>query len=175
MTDNKIKEDYFKFTFVRNPFDRLLSAYIHMELNIARDANTIRDPRWMVGTPWTEGPSSSTSFEDFIKNKIVDDKGMPTNEHWSFQYNGVMTEDGEMFVDYIGRFENLKEDWKYVANKINLSEYLPHIIPIQGTSDYNEKKDYKKDTGYRQYYTDELVEIVSNIYKKDLEVFGYEF
>ena len=173
VTDNEIKDDYFKFTFIRNPFDRLVSAYVHFELKIPRDGETINNVGGL--------PSSPISFDNFIKNKIVDENGVPTNEHWSFQHDSVMTVDGEEFVNFVGKYENLDEDWKYVAKRLSLQEDLPHYKPGTYTNyKLSENRDLignrpLKEKDYRQYYSDELVEIVSNIYKKDLEVFGYEF
>ena len=87
--------------------------------------------------------------------------GSFTNDHWFPQSKYVEFDNGEKFVNFVGKFENLNRDWKIVANQLGLSENL-----------YNNKKSNKN---YKKYYTNELVEITSIIYQKDLEIFNYEF
>jgi hypothetical protein len=165
MNDVLIKNDYFKFTFVRNPFDKLVSAYFFIKKRQVR---------------YSQNTIDLNSFENFIKTELMDENGEATDDHWAHQWSAVTTEDGDFFMDYVGRFENIVEDWRYVANKLNLPEYLPHLKPLSGFEDHTDIAKshpnlYASGKDYRKYYTDELVEIVSNIYKKDLEVFGYEF
>jgi len=145
LTDEEVLNDYFTFTFVRNPFDRIVSAYVHIILG-----NQQRD--------W--------SFKEFVKYNLLDDAGYPLNEHWLPQHLHTYCDD-KCFMDYIGNVETLEDDWKYVATKINVNDTLPHV---------RLKAPARKSSDYRVYYEDdETIEIVSKIYKKDLELFNYEF
>ena len=70
--------------------------------------------------------------------------------------------DGEDFyVDFIGRFENIKEDFKVVKEKLSLDRNLVHL---------NKGVSNKKD-----FYTTKTIDAVGEIYKKDVELLKYEY
>ena len=65
-------------------------------------------------------------------------------------------------MDYICRFETLREDAVAVSDKIGFRLKLPHLRK-------------SKHRHYSEYYDTEAREIVANAYKKDIEYFGYQF
>ncbi len=73
-----------------------------------------------------------------------------------------MSFNGKIFVDYLARFENIKDDWKYIAKKINEDSNLPH-----------ENKSIHKH--YTKHYDSESIQIVSNIYAEDIKILGYMY
>jgi len=89
ITDREIKEQYFKFTFSRNPFDRLISAW--------NDIDRDKYP----------------NFRDFVYNGIFDENGKPKRLHYQKQTNllgdtGIKNFD----LDFYGKVENLNKDWE---------------------------------------------------------------
>ena len=145
ITDSEIKNNYFVFTFVRNPFDRLVSA-------------------WNM---FVKKEKVKTKFSDFIESRgvgcLMYEDGTFTNDHWFPQSKYVEYDDGEKFINFVGKFENLKEDWKTLAKKYKLNK---NLLFLGGKSNHKH---------YRQYYNNKLIKIVSEIYKRDLELFNYEF
>jgi len=138
VTDEILINDYFIFTFVRNPYDRFVSAYFHR-----------RRPE--------------NDFANFIKNKLIDEKyGSVIDDHL-YPQSWCAECDGEIYADFIGKFENINEDWKYVANKIGVSESLPNF----------RQKTPKADKPYHTYYDEETKKIIEKVYKRDFELFGY--
>ena len=133
----------FKFTIVRNPFDRVVSAFHYLQ---EHHPETI---------------SADENFRDFIKTRFRKD-GVEIDRHFHHQHPNILF-NGNIFVDYVGRFENLKADWKMIASKIDCSPRLPHT-------------NKSKHKPFGEYYEDkECFEIVSKIYEKDIKLLGYSY
>ena len=144
--------DFFTFTIVRNPWDRLYSAYKFLQkggINI-HDKNAFETHL-----------STYKDFEDFVL-KGLNEKIIWEIMHLIPQYEFVCDKNGKIIVDYVGRFESLQEDVAGLSKKINLEVVMGHY-------NYNKKKDY------REAYTKEMIEKVHHIYQKDIDVFEYSF
>ena len=75
--------------------------------------------------------------------------------------------DGEVTVDFIGRFENLTEDLKRALDEVGLK--LEHELP-------RAKDTFRKsDRPYRDYYDEESRDIVGDWYRREIGLLGYEF
>lgn len=138
-SDNEI-EKIFKFTIVRNPFSRVVSAFFYLKSLGILGQNKL--------------------FQEFIKTDFLK-KGVKTNPHFHQQYPSAFHQHVQ-FIDYIAKLENIKEDWKFIASKINCSDKIPH-------------KNISKHKPYQEYYDKETIKIVEEIYREDLERFGYKF
>ena len=98
-------ETYFKFGFVRNPWDRVVSLYERTEAQQMRDKMTFDE-----FVDWIQY-SSSTCIH--------------SSPH-RYQLDWFVDPDGRVLADFIGRFERLEEDWALVARKLGITETLPH-------------------------------------------------
>jgi hypothetical protein len=105
------------------------------------------------------------TFEDFIRSllpggtreiKDFSDRGLNHFVPWTSLFDIYRT-------DYVMRMENLDSDIKRVAERIGIGASLEK----QNVS--------RKSRDYKLYYTLETRQIVTELYKKDLEVFGYQF
>tara|TARA_Y100000593_G_C4299212_1_gene332431 strand:+ start:1468 stop:2079 length:612 start_codon:yes stop_codon:yes gene_type:complete len=138
--------DYFKFCFVRNPWDRMVSMYRQMQ----RSNNLHWKPRRI-----RHNLSKRYSFKGFIKR--VDEEAFKT---WC-QSNFYLI--GDNLIDFVGRFENLQEDFNAVCDKIGIArQKLPH----------KNKSNHKH---YTHYYDEEARDIVAKKYARDIEIFNYKF
>lgn len=129
---------YFKFTFVRNPWDRVLSNY------------------FFAKQVW----NLDCSFEYYVKDylNIYKNKFINLNQlDWisDFKHN--------VRLDFIGRFENLQNDYDFVCNKIKIPQ---HKLLHKNKSVHNH---------YTEYYNKETKQIVAKKYAKDIEYFEYKF
>jgi len=88
--------------------------------------------------------------------------GLSADLHWSAQYPNAYFE-GEQFVDFVGRFENLDSDWKYICKQIGCKQTR---LPRKNSSSH---------AHYSESYTPELKELVAELYADDIELFGYKF
>jgi len=143
----------FKFTFLRNPWDRLVSAFFFLK-NEEMDGNH----RWAK-----ENLSAFEDFDTFVK------QWLNRENIWSFvffrpQYQFICLEGRQPSVDFIGFYENLAPDFAAVCERIKSSAKLPV-----------ENRNSRRARDYREYYTDETRELVAKVYAEDIEMFGYTF
>ena len=139
---------YFKFTFTRNPWDRFLSSYFYFK-NYGRRLGYDIETGKLI--------DKFSSFKEFVHNldSIYNSIRSP---HFKIQFNWI-----DKKLNFIGRFENLQEDFDTVCDKIGIpKQNLPHT-------------NKSKHKHYTEYYDDETRKIVAEKYAKDIEYFGYEF
>jgi Sulfotransferase family len=165
--------DYFKFAFVRNPWDRLVSWYsmIRQATQITRLGALLSSRKrshlkQRVSNPlWRYFYENCSSFEEFIKNctgQVESAEGVL----YSFAYNQLdylVDGNGSVLVDFIGRFENFCEDLHTLATKagIQLGRITHANVSVH--------------RHYSSYYTLELEGIVRERFARDIEYFGYNF
>jgi chondroitin 4-sulfotransferase 11 len=142
----KVYENYFKFGFSRNPFDRLVSVYYGR----------------IQGRAMHRKPDKELAENTFSESVKLGNRGVMANcklmtEKW------FTNKKGNVDLDFIGRFENYQEDFNTVCDKIGVPrKQLPH-------------ENKSKHKHYTEYYDDETREIVAEKYAKDIEYFGYKF
>ena len=142
----KIFEEFYKFTFIRNPWDRIISQFAYMQ----------QRPDLMEYI----GMNIDTEFKSYLG--LIQQK-----EHvqWMPQYKFILDGEGTLLVDQIGRLESFETDFSSIlaALKLDQSEEAAHLNRSNRKS-------------LNEYYSDrEAVEMVADIYAKDIELFGYCF
>jgi len=138
-------DNTFKFTFVRNPWDRLYSLY-----RFKQRKNKI--------TTEAQGNTFGLWLKSTLNNQenSLYEKSKPQVE-WLKNY------DNKVDLDFIGKFENLAPDVHKLEQLLDLKIALPHMnqnLPI---------------VHYSTAYDDELEELVRIHYKEDIEMFDYSF
>ena len=148
------KPKKFSFTFVRNPWDRLVSAFKWLNSGGCNRYDRMDADKYLKGF--------RNDFTGFVRHFNTNDTILE-QLHFKQQYKWICDDDDKILVDYIGKFENLQEDFNIICDKIGIpKQQLPH----------NNKTKHKH---YTEYYDDASREIVAKIYTKDIEYFGYEF
>ena len=148
---------YFKFTVIRNPFDKLISGFYHFERRkykiqkIAKLKNMIKK---LLGNVLPLDYSEIERFRSWIKNenKIID-------------RNKYLIDD-EICVDFFIRYEDLENGIKNVCKKI-IIPFEPERIP-RLKSDMRNNRFHLND-----FYDQETIDIVFKLYEFEILFFGY--
>ena len=148
------RKDYTVFCVSRNPWDLVVSnySYIKMEKSYWHSL----DGTTNYGIHPDYNFVKNLSFKDFVYAlrdcKIKSKYNTLPQTYWM-----------DAKVDKVLKFENLNIEFKKLCLEVGLPEIeLPHL-----------NKSHHKS--YKDFYNDELIEIVRKKYKKDIEFFGYEF
>lgn len=145
-------KSYFKFSFVRNPWDRVVSTY-HFNIQISKrkllKGSTFE--RFVAKYPM-EYPANQLDYISSIQWK------------WDRKNNIYIYKPDEvnLLVDFIGRYENLENDVNYIKNKFKIDNEFPHL----------NKTEHKH---YSQYYNNYTKEIIAKKCERDIKYFGYKF
>lgn len=111
-------EDYFTFSFVRNPWDRIVSLYY-----------------WYQNFNWVDPEGLATkirklpNFDSFVKSEFLQQSSC----------SDFVFDSGERVVDFIGKLENIETDFKNVCNAIGLPE-----IQMLKENISQRKRDYRE-------------------------------
>jgi hypothetical protein len=155
---DSVWDSYFKFCVIRNPYDKLVSAFYFFD----RQETQRSTHRWK---DWLQNLSGQSWSLDSSENRIARFRSWLWKRGSSLDRH-LYTIDGQLCVDYCIRFENLHEDIQHVCDVLDIpfapekitslkSGIRPHDIPLG------------------DYYDAETVEIVRSLYSFELERFGY--
>ena len=135
---DEIWNEYFKLAFVRNPYDRCISFYFY---------HKSPQYKFRIGIKEAKKP-----YKEWLIKQLSSQQNMVAIPQSTYINRPL---------DFIGRYENLENDYQYFIKKIGGEKQLPH---------YNKSIDHES---WEHYYDDELKEIVSKHFKDDFDLFGY--
>lgn len=143
----KVWDSAFKFSIVRNPWDRAYSWY---KFNIKLNKHRMRQDQ--------------ISFEDWIIESFErkNSKYFFNTKLFQSQYDFLSDDTGELAVDFIGRFENLRDELDRIKKIIPIQGQLQHLNPT------------KKDN-YQTVYSEYSKNTVAQHYFKDIKEWNYSF
>ena len=147
---------WFRFGVVRNPYDRLLSAYKSKITDINHEPTFLKIRGKILDYYGLTGHGHKVTFPQFVK-WVHQVRHM--DSHWNIQAKILRVD----VVKYslLARFENFDKDMeKFFAG----TKIAP--LPLEITNPTNPTK-------MSEFYTQELADIVYEIYQKDFEQFGY--
>ena len=141
--------NYFKFSSVRNPWDKVVS-------------------QWAMQSQ-RHGKENFKSFKEFVKYTT----GFPLRPQLWYLSDPKHTSHKDIIdyvesnINFIIRFENLQADFNKLCAKVGVNAAaLPHKYDSTAI---------RKGRPYQEYYDTEIKDIISRIYNIDIEYFQYEF
>jgi len=145
-------DDYFKFSFVRNPWDRMVSflkynIFYGVSLDSDGKINTEKYFQQFNKIEYDYRFFNQTQFKDFniIENSV---------------YKNILGDD----MDFVGRFENLQEDWDQVCDILNIQKQ--NLLK-------SEESIGRKN--YQEYYNENEKQKVAKAYALDIDEYKYKF
>lgn len=171
-----ILKTYTKFMVVRDPFERLLSAYRDVFWgSFKRDRSDfwkgyrkrIREYLLQNGRLGIDPNVDNTTFEEFAAYVVLTKRnGEERQVHW--RQMSDLCHPCYIQFDFIGHYETLPQDAEYIFRKTNLQDKV-QFPPWRPTA---------TNALMQEYYSNlTLLRItqLQNVYKDDIEVFGYSF
>jgi len=138
----------YKFTFVRNPWDKVVSHYEYRRKKNKTKIGT----RKMPFSEWvqlTYGENKDAVYYDNPRS-------------FQPQVEWLKDDEDKISIDYIGRFEFINDDFIHIKKVIGVDSTLPHL-------------NASKRISYQTYYNDQTRSIVANWFHEDIAAFGYKF
>lgn len=141
----------FKFAFIRNPFDWVVSLYEFIRKNESHE---------------NYEEIKSMTFDEFCmwNVKMVHEQKENNNGSINNLSGFLLDDDGKLIVDFVGRMENYDNDMRFILGKLgmNINE-IPKINVSERKPDY------------RDYYNDFSRSIIEEGFADDLKYFNYSF
>lgn len=142
---------YFRFAFVRDPWDRVVSMY-----------------HYCGGRPLWAGPRAALlGFPAYVRALVATDPGRVSHtaaRHLLPQGAYLLGPDGAVLVDFVGRFECFERDLRAVCARVGFD---PAAVPVVNASAH---------APFHTYYTPDLVALVALVGRYDaaaVAAFGY--
>lgn len=143
-------ESTFKFAFVRNPWERLVSWYSLLEKGKSLHSEVVSEKRHY---------DEKEKFELFVQEMVTAQHGGIAWSQWSQLSDHL----GNSLVNEICRFENYQKDSKRILRKLGSKDYyLPY---------YNQAS----SRHYCHYYSDLALKLAEELFLDDIYQFGYKF
>jgi len=173
-------EKYFKWGFVRNPWDRLLSGYDYSAIlkkqfptfdELVKNIYKYKLTYKKLNSKWTAPPA------DGIPNLLPN-----TPDVFFYNQLSLITHNNTNQMDFIGRFENINEDWQRLCIKIKekgVGRFWTDEkwnLPVANARNVaNIQYVQYKEKPFQEYYTEDTKNMVAEIYEDDIAAFNYKF
>lgn len=149
---SKENKEYYSFTFVRNPLERLVCCYKRKIVSPLIKQNYFNNI-YLGGRL-----GNCKTFDEFV-NIVLTIPDKLLEGHILINRDIIFDEQGKSRIDFIGKYENLHEDYKIIQDKFNLPDLLHSKTP---------------NPNWQDCYTLKTAKAVAKKYWKDIEMFNYQ-
>lgn len=161
---------YFKFAFVRNPWDWVISFYLFRwdQIHGIRRGDLWKKPHCLprripLILQRKYGKFDEGCFARFRQDMKAFRRGIDSDNR--YQHRFLADADGRILIDYVGRYERLQDDFNVACDAIGIPRKR---LPVRNVGRYRERD-------YTRYYTPATIELVRKHYARDIREFGYSF
>lgn len=161
--DSEKFQQYFKFSFVRNPWARLVSEYRYQPYYV-----------------------QVYDFKTFVFKKMPKPGWSDAYRHVMPQLDYLVGDDGRLLVDFVGKYENLRSDFATVCQSLGIADGR---LPDVNRTNVDKKRMTRHrlhgmvrgrfkifdSHDYRSYYDSETRDYVAALYAGDIKAFSYDF
>jgi hypothetical protein len=144
---------FFKFTFVRNPWDRLASAFFFLKSGGINSQDRAFCEQHLT---------SFADFETFVE-RWINPRNITLYEHFRPQTYYLSVNGRPPHLDFLAYFENIERDFAFICNKLGVNAELPHLNAT------------RRERDYRDLFTERMIRIVTDVYGLDIATLGYTF
>jgi len=186
----------FRFAFVRNPWDRLVSGFLNKFVPWKSPAQKFADEhskrlRWSrainrlsAGLLCSSGKESSArwreelTFRQFVA-ELRQRNPRKFDLHWRPQHLFL----GSQPLDFLGRFEYFADDFRTLCRRLNVSGDLPEanktlrdsaVLRNLADAPLAELRSLAGFPECSWFYTPDLAAEVGKLYEQDIRQFGYQ-
>jgi hypothetical protein len=161
LSTSALKKNFFLFSFFRNPYSRLLSAYFDkLAKNFNLDINKSYNPK--IKTQYIKA-GGKLSFDGFVT--YLEEGGLYVDPHWAPQVSLLPVKPSEL--SFLGKVETLDKDLSKLTDLLFGKGVFNKVITRQTRRTF-------ADNFLSHYYTDDLEKRVYKIYQKDFDLLSYE-
>lgn len=140
---------FFKFSFVRNPYDRFASAFYYLQ-----KGGNGKDDLW-----WAKKNSRHLiDIETFLEYLVQ--TGQYPWIHFVPQSKFIFDKDDKLKVDFVGRYERLQADYEYVSHRLSVTKKLAFINQTGRNS-------------FEETMTAPAKEMIVELYRRDFSLLRY--
>lgn len=145
------------FCFVRNPWDRLVSAYYFLRNGGKHGLDKADFDELLAGFK---------DFESFVMEGLSSDPGKLLGQiHLKPQVSWIKKQDGKLCINDTLKVEDMRAELIKYFRKFGLR--MAGDMPFRNKS--------RRERDYRKLYSTEMVEVVASVYCEDVETFGYSY
>ena len=156
-------EEFFKFTIVRNPWDRFISLWIKFkeEVKLQEQFNGLFNLH--MDTDFKE-PNEVLRYL-----LLAHRKGLMLPTWFKPQYEYVHDQNQRVITNYVGMYEKLQFSFDFLCDRIDVPN---KTLPWSNDEERRANKDGKH---YTEWYDDLMINAIAEIYYHDIRTWGYEF
>lgn len=151
--------DYLRIAFVRNPYDRFVSAY-HYTIAAKNIPYSIDEEAGKIVEKYKHDMKQLIKKADLNKLCSLSFHFRPQNWFLCLGDSDGINRNGVVGVNFLGYFENIREDWTDLCDKLHKEPSLQHSRRT-------------KRGPWQEYYDTESANIIYELYKRDFELFHY--
>ena len=159
-------DEYFTFTFERNPWDKVLSNYWSRRGYEHGKGGATESINWFDRV-WRKASGYPWSFDTWLKYRWYVGSRMGYGKlRFPIGFGKYTDHDGQPIVDFIGRYEHYSSHLRYISQRLGIE------INLESKEGRSTRKDRRRP---EEIYSPWSAELVAKIYAKELRLLGYQF